>query len=252
MDKTKTNEIKNNRTEIDLVELAAVFLKHWKTIVASTILLALIFGLVSRITYVPEYEATAEMYVFSKSTSITSLADIQVGSSLTSDYEYVISGRTVLTNVINNLDLGCTYEELKKQVTVENPTDTRVIKITVNDTDLDQAREIADEIVNVSSAYIADNMDQSQPKIIQKAYAANEAVNNNILKNTLLGALLGLLLAAAVITVGFLLDDTVSDAEEMENRTGLKVLASLPMEEVSEYDGRDDKKNKKTRGKRAV
>ena len=97
-------------------------------------------------------------------------------------------------------------------------------------------------------------MDQSQPKIIQKAYAAKHAVNNNILRNTLLGAILGLILAAGVVTVGFLLDDTVSDAEEMENRTGLKILASLPLEETSEYDGHKEKKHRgsKSTGKKAV
>ena len=37
---------------------------------------------------------------------------IQVGSSLTNDYEYVITGRTVLSQVIDNLDMDETYEQL--------------------------------------------------------------------------------------------------------------------------------------------
>ncbi len=235
--------------EIDLLALAHELFRHWKALITSLVLMAMVFGLYSKITYVPEYEASAEMYVFSKSTSITSLADIQIGSSLTKDYEYVITGRTVLSNVIRNLDLDYTYEELKGHVTVENPTDTRVIKIIVNDTDLDEARAIADEIVNVSSAYIADNMDQSQPKIIQKAYVPNQAVNNRILRNTVLGALIGFILAAIVVIVGFLLDDSVSNAEEMESRTGLKVLASLPLEDSVEYDGHKSKKSKRKKKK---
>ena len=239
------NELnEDENVEIDLIELIHELLMHWKTIVISVVLVAIIFGAYSKITYVPEYEASAEMYVFSKSTSITSMADIQIGTSLTNDYEYVITGRSVLSKVINNLELNYTYEELKEHVTVENPEDTRVLKILVRNTDIDEAKAIADEMVNVASAYVADNMDQAQPKIIQRAYAPKVAVNNRIMKNTAIGALIGLILAMAVVTVGFLFDDTVSNAEELEKRTGIKVLAALPLEDTVEYDGHKSKKRK--------
>ena len=124
------------------------------------------------------------------------------------------------------------------------PTDTRVLKIVVTDTDYDDAKAVADEIANVSSQYIADNMDQSQPKIIQTAYASKTPVNNNILKNTVIGAVLGLFLAAGMVVLGYMLDDTISNADDMESRTGLKVLASLPVD-TTEYDGARQKKRKK-------
>ena len=242
--KMENNEpIRDQEIEIDLVALFHELVKHWKALVASMVLLAAVFGLYSKITFVPEYEASAEMYVLTKSTSITSLADIQVGSSLTNDYEYVITGRTVLSQVIDNLDMDETYEQLSKRVSIENPTDTRVLKIVVTDTDLEASKTVADEIAKVSSQYIADNMDQSQPKIIQTAYASKTPVNN-ILKNTVIGAVLGLFLAAGIVVLGYMLDDTISNADDMETRTGLKVLASLPVDET-EYDGVKSKKRKK-------
>ena len=137
-----------------------------------------------------------------------------------------------------------TYEQLSKRVSIENPTDTRVLKIVVTDTDLEASKTVADEIAKVSSQYIADNMDQSQPKIIQTAYASKTPVNNNILKNTVIGAVLGLILAAGIVVLGYMLDDTISNADDMETRTGLKVLASLPVDET-EYDGAKTKRRKK-------
>ena len=136
-----------------------------------------------------------------------------------------------------------TYEQLSKRVSIENPTDTRVLKIVVTDTDLEASKTVADEIAKVSSQYIADNMDQSQPKIIQTAYASKTPVNNNILKNTVIGAVLGLFLAAGIVVLGYMLDDTISNADDMEARTGLKVLASLPVDEA-EYDGAKSKRRK--------
>ena len=223
--KMENNEpIRDQEIEIDLVALFHELVKHWKALVASMVLLAAVFGLYSKITFVPEYEASAEMYVLSKSTSIT--------------------GRTVLSQVIDNLDMDETYEQLSKRVSIENPTDTRVLKIVVTDTDLEASKTVADEIAKVSSQYIADNMDQSQPKIIQTAYASKTPVNNNILKNTVIGAVLGLFLAAGIVVLGYMLDDTISNADDMETRTGLKVLASLPVDET-EYDGAKTKRRKK-------
>ena len=115
--KMENNEpIRDQEIEIDLVALFHELVKHWKALVASMVLLAAVFGLYSKITFVPEYEASAEMYVLTKSTSITSLADIQVGSSLTNDYEYVITGRTVLSQVIDNLDKMCIRDRYFKVV----------------------------------------------------------------------------------------------------------------------------------------
>ena len=44
-----------------------------------------------------------------------------------------------------------TYEQLSKRVSIENPTDTRVLKIVVTDTDLEASKTVADEIAKVSS-----------------------------------------------------------------------------------------------------
>lgn len=41
-----------------------------------------------------------------------------------------------------------------------------------------------------------------------------------------------------------MLDDTISNADDMETRTGLKVLASLPVDET-EYDGAKTKRRKR-------
>ena len=53
--------IRDQEIEIDLVALFHELVKHWKALVASMVLLAAVFGLYSKITFVPEYEASAEI-----------------------------------------------------------------------------------------------------------------------------------------------------------------------------------------------
>lgn len=230
----------NDEMEIDLKELFFVLLSHWKLLAISTVLVALIAFVGSRFLITPMYESTAELYVLSKSTSITSVADLQIGTNLTSDYMEVISGRPVLEQVISNLGLDEDYASLYNKVSLENPSDSRIMKITVQDADPEEAKTIADEIAEVSAAYIAEKMDQDPPNIIQYGYSDNEQVSPSVGKNTMIGALLGFLLAAAVVTVSYLLNDTIINPDDLEKKIGLHVLASLPLDE-EEDDGEHGK-----------
>lgn len=66
-----------------------------------------------------------------KTTSVTSLADIQMGTQLTADFEILATSRPVLEEVIEKLNLDYTYEELKSMIQTDNQTDTRILRFTV-------------------------------------------------------------------------------------------------------------------------
>ena len=123
----------DNEIEIDLKELFLELLAFWKLILLALVLGAVIAYSVRKFLMVPQYESTAELYVLSKSPSLTSLADIQTGTSLTNDYMVVVEGRPVLEQVIANLGLDETYNSLADKVTLENPSNSRILMITVRD-----------------------------------------------------------------------------------------------------------------------
>lgn len=239
----------DDEIEIDLKDLFLEIVSFWKWILLTLILGAVIAYCVSKFLMVPQYESTAQFYVLSKSTSITSLADIQTGTNLTNDYMVVVEGRPVLEQVIENLGLDETYSSLKKKVTLNNPSNSRILEITVRDADPEQAKETADEIARVSAAFIKQKMDQDAPSIIQKGYTDGEPVSPNTLKNTVIGGLAGMCLAIAVIVISYLFNDTIMNAEDVQKKLGLNVLGTLPLEEA-EYDGEkklDRRKRKKKR-----
>lgn len=236
---------KNEEVEIDLLELLFVLLEQWKVLVASTVIVALIAFVASWLLITPKYKSTSELYVLSKSTSLTSISDLQIGTSLTTDYMEVISSRPVLEQVITNLGLEEGYGSLKGRISLENPSNSRIMKISVTDTDPKNAKTIADEIAEVSASYISEKMDQDPPTIIQYGYSDNSKVSPNISKNSMIGAVIGFLLAAAVIIVSHLLNDTITSVEELEKNVGINVLGTLPLEEESEYDGHVDTRKEK-------
>lgn len=230
--------------EIDLLELFYVVLHKWKMIVLSLLLTGACGCLISVFLITPQYESTSVLYVLSKSTSITSLADIQMGSSLTNDYVEVVTSRPIIEQVIQNLGLTDeTYGSLKDKVSIDNPANTRLLKITVRDPQADVAKAIADELANVSKSFISIKMDQAAPTVTQYGYADGEPVTPNTVKNTVLGALIGAVLAIGVVIVSYLLNDTIMTTDDIEKKLGMTVLASIPMD-AEEYDGKKSKKSK--------
>ncbi len=234
-------QLEQEELEIDLKELFFELLSHWKILAVSTIMAAAIALTASKFILVPQYESTSALYVLSN--SITSLADIQIGSSLTNDYIVVVKGRPILDQVIENLNLDETYDSLEDKITLENPADSRILEITVRDTDPNRAKVIADEMASVASDYISIKMDQSAPTTIQNGYADGEPVSPHVGMNTLIGAIVGFLLAAAIITISYLLDDTIMTDEDVEQKLGMNLLGSLP--EVASGDNRKDSRRKK-------
>lgn len=230
--------------EIDLKDLFFELMSNWVMIGISTVLVALIMFCISKFILVPEYTSTSELYVLSKSTSITNLADIQMGTSLTNDYIVVVKGRPVLEQVITNLGLDETYFSLNEKVALNNPSNSRILDITVTDQDPKRAKLIADEIAKVGSAFIAEKMVQEPPTIIQYGYVNQNPVSPNVLTNTVLGAAVGAFLAMAIIIITYLMNDTIMTADDIERKLGLNVLGTLPLEAEEEYDGKSRSKKK--------
>ena len=75
-----------NESEIDLVELFYRLVEKAKYIIACALLGAVAMGAYTFFCVTPMYTATSKLYVLNSSGAAISLSDLQVGSSLASDY----------------------------------------------------------------------------------------------------------------------------------------------------------------------
>ncbi len=231
----EVNRAEDTEIEIDLAELFMQLIRHWIQIAAAIVLLAAVFFAGTKLLITPQYSSTSVMYVVGAGTSI-SLSDLQIGANLTNDYIQVITGRPVLDQVSENLGLDMEYKDFYGRVSVNNPSDSRLLEITVKDPDPRLAKTMADEVAEVASAYIEEKMGQDAPKIIQYGHVNSSPASPSVKKNTAMGGLIGLVLALVIIVVSYLVNDTIMSSEDMEKKIGLQVLGSLPLEE-SEYNG---------------
>ena len=179
----------------------------------------------------PTYTSTSSMVVLTKETTLTSLADLQLGSQLTKDYTVLITSRPVLETVIDNLGIEMSYKTLKQQISIQNPEDTRILYISVTTNDAKQAKAIVDELASVSALFIGDTLEITPPKIIEEGEVAAVKTGPNLTKNTILGFLGGMVLICAIIIVLELLNDSIRTEEDVEKYLGIPVLAVVPNKE---------------------
>ena len=123
----------DDEIEIDLLELLGEFRRKIWIILGTIILFGGAAGAFSAFVLTPQYKSTAMVYILSKETTLTSLADLQIGSQLTKDYKIIVTSRRVLNQVIEDMELNLTYKELVEKVTIDNPQDTRILSISVED-----------------------------------------------------------------------------------------------------------------------
>ena len=242
----RENELMNRQEdEIDLLEL----FRAWKRRIWLILLVTFLGGSIgfafSKLALTPQFTSTAMMYVLSKETTLTSLADLQIGSQLTQDYKVITTSRPVLEGVIEELGLDLTYEQLKQKISIGNPQDTRILSITVTDPDPQRAKKIVDSVANVSSEYIGDIMEMIPPKMIEDGQLPTQKSSPSNAKNAMLGAMLGMVLTCGLITLQVILNDTIQTEEDVEKYLGLTVLAEIPVRDGEEANGKSKKAQKK-------
>ena len=234
--------------EIDLIDLAWALLDKIHYIVLCFLIGAVIMNAYSYFLVRPTYKSTAKMYVVSASkNSVVDLDALNIGTSLTADYEQLMLSYPVLEQVINKLNLDMDSDTLAKMITLENPTDTRILNINVVSTDPKSAREIANTLMDVSVDYLPKTMSTNAPNVAQKAKLADHKDGPSYTKYTMIGALAGAFLYCMYLVVKYLMDDTIHTADDMEKYFDIVPLAVIP--DVSELaPEKQQKKGKLEKG----
>ena len=246
-------ELTNDEVEIDLVDLGYVLLDKWRYLLISLIAGAVLLGAYSFFFIAPTYESTAKLYVVSASDdSVVNLSDLNLGTSLTADYEQLMLSYPVLNRVIDRLNLDSTSDELAKAFSLNNPSDTRILEITATSTDPQMAMDLAETMAEEAIDYLPDTMSTSAPNIAQVARVADQKVGPSYLKYTAIGALLGALIYCLIVIVGYLMDDTIHSADDMEKYFGIVPLTTIPESDQFRTDDTEDEFGKKHNRKERV
>lgn len=177
----------------------------------------------------PKYTSTTRIYVVSRSsdTALTN-QDLQAGAYLVNDYKEVITSSEVLSSVIDQEKLSMSAAQLSDEIAVDIPTDTRVISISVTDTDAQRACDIANTVRQVAAEKIKAVTKVDDVTTLESATKPSHPSSPNVKKNAAIGALAGVFLAVVGILVAEVLDDRVRRPEDIEEVLGMTLLGVVP------------------------
>ena len=131
--------------------------------------------------------------------------------------------------VIEKLNIRETEEELKNNITVSAEKNTQVIKIEVTNSNAKVAQDVANEIAKSFAVQVEDIYNINNVHVIEKAEETTTPYNVNHIKDIIMFAFGGFVIAGIYAIIANLLDTTVKTQDDIEKRTGLSVLVSIPM-----------------------
>lgn len=213
--------------EIDLVELFFWVLSKIHYIIIVALIGAIIMG-ANASKAIPMYSATSKLYIVGNQGTALNVADLQMGSMLTMDYEEVFRTWEVHEMVRSQLGLNYSYGQMQGMLSISNPEDTRVLYITVRNPDAQLAADLANAYATAAKTFILQTMDSEEPNVFSVALVPSVASRVSKATEALKGFLIGGVLMAGIFVVFHIIDDRPRTPEHIQKSADIPTLAIVP------------------------
>ncbi len=229
--------------ELDLKELIQIFWEKRIQIILITAIF-IVVGVIYTVGFVkPKYQSITSLLLATNSSNQTNTNgittnDLTINSKLVSTYTDMLNGDNAIRTIISNLGMELQEDEVRNSISVKARDNADMIDIIVKNDDPVVAQKIANEsakvlIEKVKQYYKIDNL-----YIYDEAEVENAPYNINHKKDILIFAVIGIVLAFGYVLVANMLDTTIKSTQDIEKISGVTVLASIPVYDLTESKGR--------------
>ena len=217
--------------EINLKEVYSYFKSKILWILIAIVVIIVIGNVYTIITREPMYRSNTTIVLVGESKEGYSQSDSQLNQNLIGTYSEIIKSRKVLSQVIENLKLKMSVEELSNNITTTSVEDTEIIQITVANANAKDAKKITDEVAKVFSEEIQDIYNLENVAIIDKAELSKNPYNINYVKDNVIYLIVGLVLSFGIVFIMYYFDTSIKSSEVVEEKLGLTVIGVVPKED---------------------
>lgn len=219
----------NDLLEIDMKELLDYLLgKIWIVFIIA-ICCAAAFGLYAKNHRSFMYSASASIYIVTQEEGQVSYTDLQLGTQLISDYMTLATSENVINEVISESKLKMNYWQVRSNVFMNNPKDTRVIYFTVTNADNEVALKLVNSFANVVAKRASEIMNVPKSNVIDAGKIVAVYPTINVEKNVVIGGALGFAVSLIILVVLFVQNDTIRSEEDLKKYMKLDLLATIPI-----------------------
>lgn len=218
-------------SEVDLLDLFHYLKKKIALILIVTILFAAVGYLGTKLFGKPVYQTSITLYF---QTNISgdgiNYTDMQVATLLTRDGMNLIESRSITDRVIQELGLNMSHETLCNKINVIEPeTATRVMTLTVTDSDPQRAADIANAIGKHATQTIQSIMAIDAVKIVDPAIVPERPIGPNAKSRGILFGGGAMLVTVGVLCVLRAMSRTIRTEEDVERYLKLSVMGTIPV-----------------------
>ena len=217
--------------EINLSEVYSYFKSKILWIIIALVGIVIFGNIYTAITRIPMYQSNTTIVLVGESTKKYDQSASLLNKNLIGTYSQIIKSRKVLNQVIENLNLKMTTQELAQTITTSSVEETEIIQITVENEKAKDAQRITDEVAKVFVKEIEYIYNLENVSIIDTAELAIAPHNVNYLKDNVIYLVLGVVLSFGVVFVMYYFDTSIKSSEVIEEKLGLTVMGIVPTEE---------------------
>ena len=220
--------------EIDLFTIWSVFRSKFVLILLSAILLGAMAWAGTTFLIAPKYTASTTMYVYSNSnrTSSDSVAitasELSASQKLVDTYIVVLKSNVVLDQIIQNLKLNYTADELRKMISASSVNSTEMLSISVTTKSAQLSQNIANEIARVCPSEIIRVVKAGGVEVVDYAQQPDEPSSPNLERNVAIGLLFGFIISFGSFLLKELFNTKIRCEEDISNLFEIPVLGSIP------------------------
>lgn len=217
--------------EINLGEVYSYFKTKILWILIAVVVIIILGNVFTIFTRTPMYQSNTTIVLVGESKDGYNQTESQLNQNLIGTYSQIIKSRKVLNQVIENLKLKMSTQELAQTITTSSVEDTEIIQITVKNAKAKDAQRITDEVATVFAKEIKDIYNLENVEIIDKAELAKDPYNVNYIKDNVIYLVIGMVLSFGVVFVMYYFDTSIKSSEVVEEKLGLTVIGIVPKEE---------------------
>lgn len=224
--------IDNNQNTFDFLGLLTNIRKH--------IWLILVFGIIGLVTSLlisiifitPKYNSTIDLLVSQKTDDSAAQFNVQQADlQAINTYKDVLKKPIVLNAVLKEAREKSNYlgteSDLSSAIKIDNQANSKIISVTVTDTNPYRAADIVNSIGRVFTKKIKKIMKVNNVAIVTKGSVNSRQVSPNKKLNSFFGLFLGLVIGCMFVIVRHLSDKTVKDSEFLSNGLGIVNLGQI-------------------------
>lgn len=235
--------------EINILDMLFIVRKNLGKIIIAAVAFAILFLSYTLTMVTPLYRCTTQLLVKGISQEAMSIyPDSTSRIMLMNNSIEVLMGTEVMLDVIDELELKLTPEQLQSMVSISSPADTQVIKISVVSADRNLAKDIAGTFAELTHDVLAENVGISALSTIQEAKTPINPISPNPIKNTILGGFLGGILAVGFYLVMWFINNKIYTPADAEKALGLTIFSSIPFVENEQTNDEKKEGDKKAEG----